>query len=75
MSPQYLYTGRSGVGLKDAAPLLVMATAFEVRELADECVLILQSNITEDNVLAIFQAAMECEREDLIQPSLQFICR
>lgn len=59
----------------EALPLLKMATDFEIVPLADECATLLQSDLTLENVLPLFQGAMEYAHGELIQSTLAFICK
>ncbi|XP_021966440.1 kelch-like protein 41a [Folsomia candida] len=72
---KYLYTGKSGVRMGDALPLLQLATQYEVNGLRDECAAVLKGDLTVENVLSLFQSGMEYAHGDFIQSTLKFICK
>jgi len=73
---QFLYTGDEiSVNLQEASTLLNASKKYKVSKLTQLCQKILTKGIRKDNALKEYQQALLDKNPEMIENSLEYICR
>lgn len=70
---EYLYTGCVEITTQNSIHLLYLAKKFNIQELKDACVEIVQSHLSSDNVLQILEVSTMYEESLLVQRCLELV--